>query len=262
MPESRQCRELETALAPYVDGESPAPERAAVDAHLERCPPCRDRVAGERTVREALHARRDRLRPGASDLLRARCAAHATPAPAAPAVSRVRRLVPLSLAATLLLVISGIFLFGVNEEAIAAQLALDHMKCFDVMGEEGTRDPRVAEARWLRERGWSIAVAPSSPEHGLQLVGIRRCLSTDGTAAHCMYRWRDEALSVYVLHEAVESVGTAEHALEKFGHRAIMWTEAGRTYVVVARAGMPERSGRARRDGLAAVASYIRRHVR
>jgi anti-sigma factor RsiW len=274
MTDSRTCRELEPALTPYVDGESSPPERAAVDAHLNRCPPCRDRVAGERAVRDALHARRDRLRPAASDLLRARCAAHARSTAASPAVSRrprfwrVRgippsRLVPLSLAATLLLAVAGIFLFGVNEEAIAAQLTLDHMKCFDVIGEEGTQDPKAAEAKWLAERGWSIGVAPSSTEHGLQLVGIRRCLSTDGTAAHCMYRWRDEDLSVYILPHALDSVGTAEQAIEKLGHRAIMWTSGGRTYVVLVRARLRQGSGgQGRHEGLDAVAGYIRRQVR
>jgi anti-sigma factor RsiW len=260
MPESRDCREIESALAPYVDGESSARERTAVDAHLDRCPPCRHRVAGEQAVHDALHARRDRLRPGASELLRARCAAQARAAARRPALSR---LVPLSLAATLVLAVSGIFLFGVNEEAIAAQLALDHLKCFDIIGEEGTQSPAAAEARWLAERGWSIAVAPSSAELGLQLVGVRRCLSTDGTAAHCMYRWRDEDLSVYILPHALDSVGTVEHAVEKFGHRAIMWTDAGRTYLVVARARRRQGSGgQGPREGLDAVAGYIRRHAR
>lgn len=252
MTEPRDCRDLESALAPYVDGESAPRERATVDAHLDRCPPCRDRVAGERAIRDALRARRDELRAGASDLLRARCAAHAG-RPAAAPVARFRRLVPLSLAATLLLAVGGVFLFGVNHEAIAAQLALDHMKCFDVIGAEGTTDPKAAEATWAAQRGWAIGVAPSSPEHGLQLVGVRRCFSTDGAAAHCMYRWREQDLSVYIVPHAFDSVGTAEQVVEKFGHRAIMWTSADRTYLVVTR-GRP--------DGFDAVAAHIRRSVR
>lgn len=254
MTDSRRCRELEPTLAPYVDGESAADERASVEAHLERCPPCRDRVAGERAVRDVLHARRDELRPSASDPLRARCAAHAGQMPARPApVSRVRRLVPLSLAATLLLAIGGIFAFGVNHEAIAAQLALDHLKCFDVIGEDGPVDAASAAAAWAAERDWTIAVAPSSPELGLQLVGVRRCFSTDGAAAHCMYRWRDQDLSVYIVPHPLQTLGTAEQAVEKFGHRAIMWRSADRTYFIVTRG---------RRDGLDAVAAHIRRSVR
>jgi anti-sigma factor RsiW len=265
MTESRECRELEPALAPYVDGESAPQDRAAVDAHLQRCPPCRDRVAGERAIRDALHARRAELRPGASDRLRARCAAHARggerPA-AAPAASRLRRLVPLSLAATLLLAVAGVFVFGFNHEAIAAQLALDHLKCFDVIGEEGTRDPAVAEARWLAQRGWTIVVPPSSPEHGLQLVGVRRCFSTDGAAAHCMYRWRDQDLSVYIMPRALDTLGTAEQDVDKFGRRAIMWTSGNRTYLIVTRRLRRGADAPREAEGFEAVAGYLRRSVR
>ncbi len=257
MTESRQCRDLESALAPYVDGESAPPERASVDAHLERCPPCRDRVAGERAVRDALRARRDELRAGASDLLRARCAAHARQAPerraSASGPARAWRIVPLSLAATLLLAVGGVFLFGVNREAIAAQLALDHLKCFDVIGDNGPTDAKTAQTTWQARRGWPIAVAPSSPEHDLQLVGVRRCFSSDGAAAHCMYRWRNQDLSVYIVPHQLDGVGTAEQVVENFGHRTIMWTSAERTYLIVTK-GRPE--------GFDAVAGYIRRAVR
>jgi anti-sigma factor RsiW len=231
-----------------------------MDAHLERCPPCRDRLAAERAARDVLHARRDRLQTAASDVLRARCAAHATHARDVRA-SRLRRLVPLSLAATLLLAVGGVFLFGVNHEAVAAQLALDHMKCFDVIGEEGTRDATVAETTWLARRGWDIGVPRSSPEHNLELVGVRRCFSSDGAAAHCMYRWRDQALSVYILPRPLE-VGTAEQIVEKFGHRAIIWTKSGRTYLVVTRRPGQGNGTPSGRGELESVTAYIRRSVR
>jgi anti-sigma factor RsiW len=248
----RDCRELEAVLAPYVDGESDARVRASVEAHLDHCPPCRDRVAGERAARDVLAARRAELRSCASERLRARCAAHRRFDAAASSMSRLGRLLPLSLAATLLLAVAGVFLFGVNHEAVAAQLALDHLKCFQVSGEEGTIDPKVAAAAWQARRGWTIGVPPSSAEHNLKLVGVRRCFSTDGAAAHCMYRWRDEDLSVYIIPRALEGVGAAQQVLEKFGRGAIMWSNGGRTYLVVTR-GRP--------DGFEAVAGYIRRHV-
>jgi anti-sigma factor RsiW len=126
------------------------------------------------------------------------------------------------------------------------------MKCFDLIGEEGATDAKTAEARWQNSRGWTIGVAPSSAEHDLQLVGVRRCLSTDGAAAHCMYRWRGQALSVYIVPHALDGVGTAQQVMEKFGHGAIMWTSGPRTYVVVAR-GRPQ--------AFEEVAGYIRRNV-
>lgn len=247
----RECRELDGPLAPYLDGEADAASRAAIESHLSRCPPCRDAADGEREARDVLHARRAQLRPRASELLRARCVAHARTA--APRRSLLRRAAPFSLAATLVLAVAGVFLFGVNHEAVAAQLALDHLKCFDVIGEEGTRDPAAAESAWRARRGWDIDVPASSPEQGLELVGVRRCLSTDGTAAHCMYRWRGEPLSIYIVPHELDGATAAEQAFEKFGHRAIMWTAPGRTYVIVTRG---------RREGIDAVAAYIRQRVR
>ncbi len=248
------CRDLEPMLAPYIDDEASPRDRESIDAHLERCPPCRDRVAGERAARDLLRARRRALRGGASDVLRARCAAHATLAQGATRAAPIlRRLVPLSLAATLVLAVAGIFLFGVNHEAIAAQLALDHVKCFDVIGEEGTRDPKVAEATWVARRGWAIGVPPPSPELDLELVGVRRCFSADGAAAHCMYRWRNQALSVYIIPHTLDDLPAAPQAMEKFGQQAIMWSSGGRTYLVVTRR---------RSEGLDGVTGHIRRHVR
>jgi anti-sigma factor RsiW len=255
MPEPiRTCRELEPMLAPYVDNEAGPGDRASVDAHLERCPPCRDRVAGERAARDVLRARQCELRGGASEMLRARCAAQAKLVGAGRRHAPVlRRIVPLSLAATLVLAVAGIFVFGVNREAVAAQLALDHLKCFDVVGEEGTKDPKTAEANWLARRGWTIGVPPSSPELDLELVGVRRCFSTDGAAAHCMYRWRDQALSVFIMPHATDDVASAQRATQRFGQDAIMWSSGGRTYLVVTRR---------RSAGLEAVTGHIRRHVK
>src|SRR5262245_51556199 len=128
-----KCRDLDPFFAPYADGDVATGDRASVEAHLERCPPCRDLVDIQRSVRGVMVARRAALRPGASETLRARCAEHArASAPAPPSViSRVtsRRWVPLSLAATLLIAIAGAFLFNLNDnvEALTAQLTLDHM---------------------------------------------------------------------------------------------------------------------------------------
>jgi len=46
-----KCRDLEPLLAAYVDGEAAADECASVDAHVERCPPCRERLAGYKKPR-------------------------------------------------------------------------------------------------------------------------------------------------------------------------------------------------------------------
>jgi anti-sigma factor RsiW len=42
-----KCRDIEPQLTAYVDGEVDGVERETLETHLERCPPCRSRVATE-----------------------------------------------------------------------------------------------------------------------------------------------------------------------------------------------------------------------
>ena len=238
-----ECRDLEPLFAPYVDGEVPPGDQARVTAHLDECPPCRDRVVAERAARDVLRARRPELRGCASEHLRRRCAAHAAQTPAIPPVARSgifggRRLMPLSLAATLLLAIGGVFFFGLNDgvEALAAQLAIDHIKCFQFAPDHTTVDPDTASQTWLKKYGWALKVPSSASTQELVLLDVRRCLSTDGITAHLLYRWHGQPLSVYVLNDLPRNSNEVERAIEKLGQEAIVWSKQGRTYAVVARA--------------------------
>src|SRR4030095_4418783 len=100
------------------------------------CPPCRKHAADETAARDLVHAHRDTLRATAPETLRARCAqSSAVPAPSAFGARRsalIRRWAPLSVAATLVLAVAGVFVLGLNNpvEALAATLTLDHVKCF------------------------------------------------------------------------------------------------------------------------------------
>jgi anti-sigma factor RsiW len=234
------CRDLEVLFASYVDGEAAADQRASVDAHVSRCPPCRHLLAEERAAREVLMARRGGLRSCASTRLRARCAAQRSGSAissAAPAARLSRRSwVPLSLAATLLLAVGGVFFYSaVNEvEALAAQLALDHMMCFQI-GSQASSDPHAAGQGWSEQNGWALRVPASTPDRQLEFVRLRRCLVTEGRAAHMMYRWRGQPLSVYVLPEALRKGVAVEQVVDTFGQEAVMWSSGGRTYVLMAR---------------------------
>ncbi len=124
-----KCRDLDPLFAPYADGDGAPGDRASVEAHLERCPPCRDRVAASSTVRAVVAARRPTLRTGASE--RAPCPMRRACADASPTACIGRdspriaaTWVPLSLAATLVIAVAGAFIIGLNDnvEALAAQL--------------------------------------------------------------------------------------------------------------------------------------------
>jgi anti-sigma factor RsiW len=250
-----KCQDLDPLFAPYADGQTAPADRASVEAHLERCPPCRQRVSEQRTVRAALAACRPTLRQPASDTLRARCAGHARAAAPPRQSARagvVRRWAPLSLAATLLLAVAGAFFFGLNSrvDALAAQLTLDHVTCFQFAPQRlGHADAGTAAREWTAGQGWSIQIPASSTREGLELLGIRRCAMSSGRVAHVMYKWHGEPLSVFVVPRPIQRMHDQQEMVEKFGHEAVMWTDGNRTYVILARARPAE---------LAPIVGYVR----
>jgi anti-sigma factor RsiW len=258
----RSCRDLDEHFAPYVDGEEPPDTRRAVDTHLGSCPPCRERADAERSARDIIHEHRDLLRAAAPAGLRTRCAlqsstfARASARSGSRETSRrrlavLRRWAPLSLAATLVLAVAGVFLFGLNDrvEALAASLAVDHAKCFKVEGTETRVDAATAERRWQQDQGWPIVVPPTAAAQQLKLVDVRRCFTTDGRSAHMMYTWRGAPLSLYVLPEDIGH----DRVVEKMGHEAVIWCANRRTYAVVA-AGHPQ--------DLTHIVDYMKAHAR
>lgn len=242
-----QCRDLEPLLASYVDGESAPEDRARVDAHIGRCPPCRDRVSGERAARDVLHARRSELRACAPAWLRARCEAQGR----SRALLTRRTLLPLSLAASLVLALLGVFLFGLGDRgaALAAQISRDHTRCFEARPPQGGElDADQVGREWSQAQGWPLRVPAASEAADLRLLAVRRCLSTGGGSAHVLYTWRGEPLSLYVLPRPVDA-DDERTLVEKFGERAVIWTKGSRTYIVLSSAGQ---AGRPELDRIAA----------
>ena len=117
-------------------------------------------------------------------------------------------------------------------QALAASLAVDHVKCFKIAGTDGHADAHASEAAWQQDQGWPIVVPQTDAAAQLKLVEVRPCLSTDGRAAHMMYTWHGEPLSVYVLQG---NGGDPDHAqvLHKMGQQAVIWCANQRTYAVV-----------------------------
>jgi len=252
-----KCQDLDPLFAPYVDGDVAPADRASVEAHLAKCPPCRDRIAEQRTVRAVFEARRPALRASASGALHERCAAHA----GARNVRRflggasfARRWVPLSVAATIVLAVAGVFLFSPNDkvEALAIQLTVDHMTCFQFAPERlHHADAVTAEHEWLAKQRWDIRVPASSAANDLELLGVRRCGLGNRRVAHILYKWHGQPLSVFVVPRTVRNTPLAEE-IDKFGHEAIMWSDHERTYVLLARA---------RPSELAPVVGYVKAHA-
>ncbi len=257
----RNCGDLDERLTPFVDDEAAPADRDAVGAHLSACPPCRTHANDERTARDLVREHRAELCAQAPAALRARCASlGASSADARPATTGrgssygviVRRWAPLSVAATLLLAIAGVFVFGLNNrvEALAASLAVDHVKCFKVSAPNAPIDAPAATREWQQTQGWAVTVPPSVPAEALQLVHVRRCYSTDGRAAHMMYRWRGTPLSLFVL----PADTGRDQVVRKVGHRAVIWSANRRTYAVVD-------DGQAPPEDLTRVIGYLKANV-
>jgi anti-sigma factor RsiW len=232
------CADLEGRLTPFVDGEDTPGDHQAVTAHLTACPPCRQQAEDEASARDVIQKHREELRITAPESLRTRCALMGAQVPAAspplPPGRMVlwRRWAPLSVAATLILAVAGVFVFGLNNpvEALASTLAFDHIKCQKIGEPHPDTDAAIAATNWQHDRGWSIAVPKTLPSEQLTLVGVRHCLSSDGLAAHLMYTWHGAPLSLYVIPDDKGHAGT----VDKMGRETIIWCANRRTYAVVA----------------------------
>lgn len=238
------CTSIDSLVTPYVDGELDASRRLAVDDHLSLCDACRDRVGAERDVRDLIAARRPSLGGQASAALRAKCAQLATQASppssrqAAPARALMPwrlRLAPLALAASLVGIVGGAFVYEATERStrvMAAELAADHVKCFAMNSLLGTAErASVVEQSMWSGFGWRMRPAQPLEDAGLQLVGSRPCLYGEGRVAHVMFRHEGHPVSIFMLPNAVRE----EELLEVMGHQAAVWSAGGRTFVMITR---------------------------
>lgn len=239
------CREIEPLLPPYVDDEATGSQRAAVDEHLQHCGPCRTRAASEAAGRLILKTGAERMRAEAPPSLRARChSQRMTPRSRWLAVRPVRAW---AIAAMLLLVVFGAGLVTTGStRVLAAELALDHLKCFALFERVSAQsNPSALEQHLHASYGWTLKVPPTCLPLKLRLVGGRRCFSTDGRVAHILYRHDGRPLSLFVMPGAARR----PESLATVGHEAIVWSQRGMTYAIVAREP---------RTDLAAVAAYVK----
>jgi anti-sigma factor RsiW len=244
------CSSIDPLITPYVDGDIGAADRRLVDEHVRVCAPCHSRVAAEQAVHDLLHARRTSLSAtSAPTALRHRCAAlgSASVAGAQPGVTPGwrARIAPFALAATLVIVVGGAFVYVSTDRStrvLAAELTADHVKCFGVMNTLlGTSADRVTiENAMLSTFGWQMHVPEAFGGSGLELVGARPCLYAKGKMAHLMYRHNGHPVSVFMIPNMTrpESPGTPgikDEVVDVMGHEATVWSVGGRTFIVVAR---------------------------
>ena len=245
-----QCREVEENLASYVDGAANG-NAAAIAAHLATCDACRQLAHAQSVARTVLKARAAQLSPIAPPGLRTRIIANTANQPQEPILAWTGRLTAFAAAAMFVLTLGAVLLPVATLRSttlLAAQLALDHLKCFTIEGDADGAPiaKQQAEATLKQDFDLIVKVPASLAAEKLELMAVRRCLYGDGRAAHLMYRLDGEPVSLFI----VPGMSRPAAELSLFGHEQVVWTQGDRTYMLVARGGAG--------DGLARVASYLR----
>ena len=253
------CRDVEEQLPSFVDG-AMTEDTQALAAHLKRCDDCRASWHAQTVARTVLQARAAQLSPIAPPGLRTRLRSsmeeeRASARQAPIGLAWTGRLSAFAAAAMVVLTLGAVLLPVVtirSTAVLAAQLALDHLKCFTIEGDADGAPiaEAAAEATLKDEFGLTVNVPPSQPSEKLELMAVRRCLYGDGRAAHLMYRLNGEPLSLFI----VPGLTRPAAELSLFGHDQLVWAEGDRTYVLVARGGT--------RQELERVASYLRNEAK
>jgi anti-sigma factor RsiW len=230
------CRRIESLLPPYVDGVARASEIADIERHLADCAACRSAVAAQRTARIVLQARGREIAPLAPPGVRTRL--QTLRSPARTTLGWRGRLSAFATAAALFLAAVVIFELVSPRSSVlyAAQLAIDHVRCF-VVEKTSTQKVETAglERQYAEHYGWQIRVPASNDGIGLRLVAARRCPFWVGRHAHVLYRAGESEVSLYI----DRGDERADEELHVLGHSQTIWHRAGSSYALIAR-GVPE----------------------
>jgi len=238
------CQKIDPLVTPFIDGELPDPDRRAVEEHLRACPPCHSRVVAEREVHTLIREKVPALcKAEAHDALHAKCweiarltpRTDASPRAVSPPPALPRRLAPYALAASLVFVVGGAFVYQATDKSsrvLAAELTADHVKCFAMNGLFGKHQGVDAvESSMAANFGWRMHLPADPARAGLELVGSRQCLYGEGEIAHIMYRHDGHPVSLFMLPKSART----EELVGVLGHEAKIWCEGNRTFVLVAR---------------------------
>ncbi len=232
----KNCADIDRLMTSYVDGEIAAADRLAVDAHLAVCPSCFARADAERAARRILRSQASTLTRPAPAALRARCVG------AAPSLGtavrptrvglRVRQWVPLSVAATVLLAVAGVFMAGQQERleaSFVAQLAIGYDKCFTELRTGHPRLDAAQTARLAAEYGFDVSALASAESEQLSLADVRFYDYDGGSMAHLLYEVAGQPVSFFV----IPGVRRAERSIEVMGLHARLWSNDAAACVLV-----------------------------
>jgi anti-sigma factor RsiW len=246
------CDRLQVLLAGYADGHASAAERHQVEVHVASCLACARSLRIQQSMHQALASHGRGAADPAPPWLRTRIVANLATerGPLLEAGWRTR-FSAFAAAAVVVLAVGAIAVPVITERStvvLAAQLALDHLKCFTIDGHDNGEVLSVAEAEaeLLHDYGWQLNVPASAGAESGRLISVRRCLYGDGRAAHLLYRVDGEAVSLFIL----PGLQRPADQLSLLGYDEVVWNDGGRTFMLV--------GDRGSRDRLLQMASNLR----
>ena len=127
-----------------------------------------------------------------------------------------------------------------KNSVLAAQLTLDHLKCFVIDGDDHDHPLSAADGqvRFQHDFGMDVRLPETTPGGRARLVSVRQCLYGDGWIAHALYRVDGQPVSLFVIDGSHDAASVAA-----FGRQAKVVERHGRTFVVVAPAGLAQVAG-------------------
>ncbi len=227
------CQDIAPLLAAMADApEGTAPDLRAT-AHLAECDGCQRALWVQQDVHGLLRARAGALQGQAPAALRTAISAQVPPARAAG-----RRWIPVGMpvAATLLLALLGVFTYGAtsaSSSVLAAQLALDHLKCSRLVSPGASVNPVQVVKDWAQRYDWTPRVPTPSPARKAALIEARRCLYGHGHLAHLLYEIDGRTVSVFVMPRQEYPAAAAPARHDFLGQHAEVWAEGDQSFAVV-----------------------------
>ena len=192
------CKELETLLHPYLDGELTPGQRADADKHLEGCADCQAQLKDWQALHEVMQA--PELRHRASDTLRQRLRGELQQADARPARAHWPRW---AAAAAVVVVCAGLawtFIpHGDEDDAMvdAAVAQQEHAVSSKRLTDLNSTSPSLIEG-WLSHQLPFVPPVQDLAAQGYALVGVRVDQVKDEPAAALTYRHGASVITVFV----------------------------------------------------------------
>jgi hypothetical protein len=130
--------------------------------------------------------------------------------------------------------VTGAFSWATGRSSVllAAQLTLDHLKCFVIDGDDHDHPMTTdaAQVTFHEQFGMDVRLPVPPAASAARLVSVRQCLYGEGWIAHALYRVDGEAVSLFVMDRGAASPA----AIDAFGRHAEVLTRGATTYVLVA----------------------------